>query len=147
MRNVFRGRATVILSAVGLFAVACVISTTTRVAPFAKPPAGAGEQVVQSPLKAHMMDGSVVVFLSGAIIGNGVVAGEGMRHVVASRDSTPARRLPLDSVLGMAVFERRVNPLRTLLYSTATTAATAVGAAALAVAIFGSCPTVYADSA
>ena len=147
MRKVFRGRVTVIISAIGLLAVACVISTTTHVAPFAKPQAGTGERVVQSPLKAHMMDGSVVVFLSGAIIGSGVVAGDGMRHAVASKDSTPVRRLPLDSVLGMAVFERRVNPGRTLLYSTAATAATAAGAVVLAVAIFGSCPTVYADSA
>lgn len=55
--------------------------------------------------------------------------------------------LPLDSVAGMEAYRDYVRPIETVVVSTLATAGTIVGGALLAVAIFGSCPTVYADSA
>ena len=136
-----------VLVSVAVLAIACVISTTTGGRPLAKPAPNAAPTVVRTPFKAHLVDGSVVIFSAGATFADGAVTGQGTRYDVTRVNTQPVARVPLDSVLGMAVFERRVNPGRTLLYSTLTTAGTVVGAAALAVALFGSCPTVYADSA
>jgi hypothetical protein len=52
----------------------------------------------------------------------------------------------LDSV-GMESFRDYVKPAETIIVSTLTTERVLLGSAVLAVAIFGSCPTVYADSA
>lgn len=144
-RALARPRTIVAVAAAGILAVACVISTTTR--PSTLDASGATPRVVVTPVKAHLLDGSVVVFPTGATVGGGTVTGLGYLFDVTRADSQPTASVPLDSVLGIEVYERRVNPGRTLIYGTATLAASVVGAAGLAVAIFGSCPTVYADSA
>ena len=55
------------------------------------------------------------------------------------------QEIPLDSVIGMESFQTRVNGGPTVALSTLATVGAIVGGAALAVAIFGSCPTVYSD--
>lgn len=148
MRLTLRGRTPVVLAcAAGLVIVACVISSRTGVIPLGKPNGPGPIREVRTPLKAHLMDGAVVIFPSGARVGNGTVAGSGTHYDATLSNTQPVLSVPLDSVLGMEVFDRSVNPVRTLIYSTATTAATAATMAVLALAIFGSCPTVYADSA
>lgn len=102
--------------------------------------------VVSSPVKAHMVDGSTVVFSNGAAVGGGFVKGDGERYALGSMNPVSVGAVPLDSVVGMESYQVRVNRARTTL---ATTAAVVVGTVAtvnLLKAIFGSCPTFYSDS-
>lgn len=124
---------------------ACVVVSTTT-GPFSLRRDRA-EGFVRSPVKAHLIDGSTLVLADGAYIEAGMVRGRGIRvSPLLKSDSAAEHRVPLDSVAGMEVYERRVNA-RTLIYAPLSIAASVIGAAALAIAIFGSCPTVYADSA
>ena len=123
--------------------IACVISSTNRPEPL---DLSGGERFVQSPIKAHLTDGSTVLFRRGARIGNGEIVGDGVRFS-ATLVSSHVERLALDSVIGVESFEREVNPGRTLVYAPLSGVVSTVAVAALAVAIFGSCPTIYVDSA
>jgi hypothetical protein len=140
-----RPRRLLVLGAACLVGVACVVSTTTR-----RHLVGTSELTgtrVTSPVRAHLLDGGLVVFADGLTI-DGVRASGPMRRFNALREEVAATAgVPLDSVLGFEVYRRDVNPFRTLVYGTTTLAASAIGTVALAVALFGSCPTVYADSA
>jgi hypothetical protein len=108
----------------------------------------AGDSVsVSSPVKAHLLDGSTVVFRDGVDVVRDTIRGDGTRYSLTLQDSVAVTSLVLDSVAGMEVFRTRVDNGTSVLVSLLATGATAVGAAALAVAIFGSCPTYYADSA
>lgn len=140
VRSVLRHR--VALLVVALIAVACVISSTTRARSVSK-----GEALISTPVKAHLVDGSIVVFARGVSLGFGQIVGVGTRYDPTLRAGVPVQRVALDSVVGVETYERQINPGRTLVYSTVTGAATVVATAALLVAIFGSCPTIYADSA
>jgi len=142
LRSLIRHR--VALAFAGLLVVAaCVISSKTRgTALSTNTPTS-----VRSPMKVHLLDGSIVVFMQGGSIGNGQISGNGMRHDPTLQRASVTNTVPLDSVVGVETYERTANPGRTLLYSTVATAATFVGAVAAAVAIFGSCPTIYVDSA
>ena len=144
MGKLLRPRSLLALVVSALIVVACVISTTTRPVALER----GGVRTVVTPLKAHLMDGSVVVFPSGATISTVAVMGAGERFDVGRSSAQNATtQVPLDSVLGFETYERTVNPGRTLVYGTATLAAAVAATVGLAVAIFGSCPTIYADSA
>lgn len=129
---------------VGALLIGCVISTTTSAFNFAIPQS---PQFVQTAFRAHMRDGSVVAYPSGAMIRKGTIDGTGTRFDVTRTKQSPAPLVPLDSVIGLEVFERHVNPIRTAIYLPVSMAISTVATAALLVAIFGSCPTIYADSA
>jgi len=148
MRRTFRLRSLAVVVAAAVI-TACVISTNTGVAPLAKPTVGFPARQVRTPLKAHLIDGTVVMFPSGAMLDPYSVVGNGTRFDATRSNALPLAqlRVPMDSVLGLAVYDRFVNPGRTLLYSTLTAAGMAAATAGLAVAMFGSCPTIYADSA
>lgn len=143
MRIYLRRRLLALVLCVPVIVVACVISSTNRGAPLAT--AGAMRWVA-SPIKAHLTDGSVALFRYGANVGASGIVGRGTRFS-PTLDSTNVDSIPLTDVVGVEAYERQINQARTLVYSTLTTAATIVGSAALAIVIFGSCPTVYADSA
>ncbi|MEX2156777.1 MAG: hypothetical protein WD773_08055 [Gemmatimonadales bacterium] len=110
---------------------------------------------VGSPVKAHMVDGSTVVFRDGVIIARDTVWGAGNRYDLALRDSTAIVSLALDSVVGMESFRTHVNQASSIVVSTLSTAGAVLVVAGAAVLIaclnnpkcFGSCPTYYADSA
>jgi hypothetical protein len=141
-----RTKRMLIVAVCTLFVAACVVvSTTTR-----SHMVNAGEVVgtqVSAPMKAHLLDGSVVVFDRGATIFSTRVTGVGRVFDASRHQGANTDGVPLDSVVGFEVYERRVNPLRTIVYGSASLAASVVGAVGLAVLLFGSCPTVYADSA
>jgi hypothetical protein len=101
---------------------------------------------VTSPIKAHMRDGSVVVFAQGAYVGGDSVHGVGERFSAAHVSMGRIVKVPLDSVLGLVNFRNGTALSETIVLSMLGTAAGAIGAAGLAVAIFGSCPTFYTDS-
>jgi hypothetical protein len=104
------------------------------------------ERFVKSPIKAHLGDGSTVLFRRGATVGNRQIVGDGVRFS-ATLDSSRVERVALDSVIGVESIEREVNPGRTLIYAPISGVVSTIVVVALAVAIFGSCPTIYADSA
>ncbi|MBY0491970.1 MAG: hypothetical protein K2R93_19165 [Gemmatimonadaceae bacterium] len=104
---------------------------------------------VRTPVKAHLRSGATVVFLRGATVTRTHVSGTAARYaLMANVASGPAAldSVPLDSIVGLETFDGKVDPGATLVVSAAATVAGAFGTALLAVAIFGSCPTLYADT-
>lgn len=101
---------------------------------------------VTSPVKAHMLDGSTVVYSRGATVGGGFVKGSGERYAIGSANPISVTAVPLDSVVGMESYQTRVRPGMTALATTAGIAVGTVATAGMLVAIFGSCPTIYSDS-
>lgn len=134
-----RGRRRV-TAAVALLLSACVVSRGVRVEPVPREPVE-----VKSPVKAHLADGSTVVFVEGATVGRGRVQGKGVRHDLALQASQPVTEIPLDRVVAMERFRDDVDATSSVLLSLAGAAAGVFASAALAVAIFGSCPTVYSS--
>lgn len=102
---------------------------------------------VTTPVKAHLVDGSTVVFHSGVTVDSQAVRGGGTRYSLTLRDSSAVISVPLDSIVGMESFEQATNAASSIAISVLSTGVLVVGAGLAAIAIFGSCPTVYADSA
>ncbi|MBA3560302.1 MAG: hypothetical protein H0W30_17100, partial [Gemmatimonadaceae bacterium] len=102
--------------------------------------------VVRSPVKAHMLDGSTVVFSNGAAVGGGFVKGNGAHYALGSTNSVAVSAVPLDSVVGMESYQISVEKAATTLATTGAIVVGAVGTVAILKAIFGSCPTFYSDS-
>jgi len=101
---------------------------------------------VESPVKVHLTDGSTVIFPNGMTITGDTVEGSGERYDLTLTTSLPITSLSLDDVVAMESFRTEVDRAKTVLVSAATSvAAVALGALA-AVAIFGSCPTIYSDA-
>ena len=113
-----------------------------------RPPAGTiGTVTISTPLKAHLVDGSTVIFRKGASIGHVAVEGSGERFAFArSATSRPVSVVPFDSIVGLETFEGKQLTAQSVVVSTAATALTAAATVGLLKAIFGSCPTVYADT-
>src|SRR5882762_4320265 len=130
---------------------ACIISRGFHVDRVALPRTAGDTVIVRSAVKAHLIDGSTVLFRTGLEVSRDSAWGSGMRYGLTLRDSAPVAKLPLDSVVGMESYRTQVNPMRTVLYSYLATTAVVLGAVAIACAAdpkcFGSCPTFYADSA
>jgi hypothetical protein len=103
--------------------------------------------VVRSPLKAHMVDGSTVVFRNGAIVSSTQVRGDGSRFPLDGGSPIPANSVAIDSIVGMESYQTKIGTAQTVFTSAAVTVVAAAATAAALVAIFGSCPTFYSDSA
>lgn len=109
----------------------------------------AGGAVVRdfsTPARAYLSDGSIVVLPEGGRVGSGVLMAEGQRFDLTLSDTTDFHSVTTDSVIGLEVF--RTDQLMegvTVLATLASIGAGALAAAGLSVAIFGSCPTVYAE--
>ncbi len=132
-----------IVTGLSLVASACVFrGTRTREVYL-----GQSFATVTSRAKAHLVDGTTVMYRDGFTLRNDTLYGVGMRYNLALTSSTPVSIVPVDSVVGIESFHTSVNVPATLVGSAFGIAATTVGIALLAVAIFGSCPTFYADSA
>lgn len=107
-----------------------------------------GTAVVKSPLKVHLADGRTALFRRGASIDQHFISGDGQVFALMATapEGYPIQRVPLDSVVGVETFQGRVLTARTVVVSTAATALTAAATVVLLKALFGSCPTVYADT-
>ena len=127
----------------------CVISRGTKVEAFDH--RSSDSTHVESPLKAHLSDGSTVVFERGATVVRDHVYGKGVRFGPVLEVVGEVRAIPLDSVIGMETYRTEISAGKTLGYSVLATAATIAGGIGLICAAdpkcFGSCPTFYADSA
>ncbi|MFL5613544.1 MAG: hypothetical protein ACJ796_07790 [Gemmatimonadaceae bacterium] len=103
---------------------------------------------VKSPVKAHLRDGSTVVYDDGIRVkGHTLTARRGGRRIGVLNEPLPLEPIPFDSVVGLETFERDVNGPASTLVSAVTMSVSFVVDVAAAVLIFGSCPTIYADSA
>jgi hypothetical protein len=96
---------------------------------------------VSNPVKAHLKDGSTIVYPGGVTVTATEIQGSGTRYPFAGQSATQTERVPLDQVVGMESY--RESKHGQFGVSLLATAAGVVGTAALLKAIFGSCPTVY----
>src|SRR5882672_2767560 len=130
---------------------ACIISRGIHVDRVALPRTAGDTVIVRSAVKAHLIDGSTVLFREGIEVSRDSAWGSGMRFGLTLGDSAPVARLPLDSVIGMESYRTEVNAGSTIIYSIGATFGTIALVVAIACAAdpkcFGSCPTFYADSA
>lgn len=103
-------------------------------------------RAIVNPVKAHLKDGSTVVFLQGVSISGGSLRGLGTRHDLTLSQETAVTVVPLDTVAALESFRTvsRMTP-GSAVFTLLGTGAAALGASLLAVAIFGSCPTVYSQ--
>jgi hypothetical protein len=112
---------------------------------------------VRTPVRAHLLDGSIVTFRSGLLVSPDSLLGYGVRFSLSRRDSSAIDRLAMDSVVGLEAYYTDTDQIGSFVVSTLATAAIIVGTVASAILIscigdpkcFGSCPTFYAieDSA
>jgi hypothetical protein len=106
---------------------------------------------VRSPVKAHLLDGTTVVYRNGVLIRRGRLTGQGTRYDLTLGNPAAVTDLPLDSVVGLESFRSSVDAGATVGVSLLATAAAVGATVAIACAIdpkcFGSCPTYYSDSA
>jgi len=109
----------------------------------------AQDEIIESPIKVHMKDGRTVLFRGGATFSNLEITGNGTVYSLKSEFEEHVEKISREEVAAYEVFKSGVNAPATLFISAAATAGAVFGSAALAVLIFGSCPTVYAatDSA
>ena len=133
-----------------VIASACIMSRNVEIQSVARPSPQDSVDVA-TPVKAHLIDGSTVMFRSGVLVQRDTVWGEGTRYDLTLRDSSKLRMVPLDSIVGMEAYRTKYDAGRTVLYSTLATVGAIGAGVAIACAIdpkcFGSCPTFYADSA
>lgn len=115
----------------------------------ARPPLPPAE--IGVPVKAHLLTGEVVLFREGATVTGDSVVGSGVRYDLTLRDSTRVDGIALDSLAALESFSPALNQTESIVLSAAATGvgatAVTVGTLALLKALFGSCPTVYVDSA
>ncbi len=139
-------------AALGLAAGACIwVFHSVRVEAIGS---NADSLAIQTPVKAHLRDGSTVLYRRGVLLARDTLRGPGVRYGLRLSDSTAVSVVALDSVVAMESFRRATNGAPTAIVSTLATGAGLVAAAVAAFVIvcstsdcFGNCPTVYADSA
>jgi hypothetical protein len=110
---------------------------------------------IQTPVKAHLRDGSTVLYRAGVLLARDTLRGPGVRYALTLRDSTNVTLVPLDSIVAMESYRRGTNAAATAIVSTLATgvtfAATVVVAFLISCAssdgVCSNCPTVYTDSA
>jgi hypothetical protein len=107
---------------------------------------GAAPQQISTPVKAHLTDGSTVVYRNGVLIRSDTVWGEGALFGLTQGDSSRVEWIPLDRVAAMESYSTRVEAAATIIGTAAATAAVSAGTVLLLKALFGSCPTIYADT-
>lgn len=107
---------------------------------------------VSSPVKAHLTDGSTVVFEDGITVADGQVTGDGRKYNLALDTSVPVSSVALEDVAAMESYQTPVQTGDTVAASAGVAAGGAVAvtgivigavAVSLATATFGSCPTTY----
>src|SRR3989442_3474830 len=139
-------------AALGLVAGACIwVFHSVRVEAIGS---NADSLAIQTPVKAHLRDGSTVLYRTGVLLARDTLRGPGVRYGLKLSESNAVSVVALDSVVAMESFRRATNGAPTAIVSTLATGAGLVAAAVAPFWIvcstsdcFGNCPTVYADSA
>ncbi len=97
-----------------------------------------------APTKAHLYDGSLIVFADGFVVKGNLITGQGLRYNLTRLSSHPVNHILIDSIACLEYYESRAHPgtifghvLGPVLFTAAVTNDD------IAKAIFGSCPTIY----
>jgi hypothetical protein len=98
---------------------------------------------ISSPVKAHLFDGSTVVFPEGVNVYDGSVHGKGEMFNIALENNRFIDEIALDEVAAMESFQTPVSTGATAAASTVSAAGWAALGVGAALLLFGSCPTVY----
>ena len=98
---------------------------------------------VESPVKAHLADGSTVVYSKGVTIEDGIVKGQGFKYNITLDHGERVTEVDLDEVAAMESYQTPVNTGATLVASGVAGVGVALVGAGLLVAVYGSCPTIY----
>ena len=115
--------------------------------PRVEPVALADPQEVDSPLRVHLDDGSVAVFPDGARVGaDSVVGPSGQLVTFPGGEVRAVAGVPMSRVLGAEVYSTDTDVGLSVVASAGATAVSYVALVGASVALFGSCPTVYATT-
>ncbi|HKV50743.1 MAG TPA: hypothetical protein VJO52_06015 [Gemmatimonadaceae bacterium] len=136
----------VLLPAAAIAALTACIFRGVNVASIAR----TDSTTVLSPVKLHLQDGATVVFPHGIRISGDTVRGAGRHYsIIDSLASNGAEivTIPLDSIVAMESFTNYVDGTKSAVMTTLAVAGAVLGTAGLSAAVFGSCPTIYSDSA
>jgi hypothetical protein len=103
---------------------------------------------IASPVKVHLSDGSTILYPAGVVVAGDSIRGTGKRYdILAEHVSPVAGPIALDSIAAMETFTTTTNGPASAIVSLLGTGVAVVGTVALLKVVFGSCPTVYSDSA
>ena len=102
---------------------------------------------VRSPVKAHIVDGSTILYPNGVRVVGNALATPGMRYALGAAVPVRSGPVPLDSIVGMEAYDTNVHWATSIAATGGAIVVGTVATAAALVAIFGSCPTFYSDSA
>ncbi len=136
-----RTRALALAAMLSLTFQSCVFRRVTVDSVPTRPPVA-----VTTPVKAHLKDGSTIVYAKGVRVESDALVGAGTRYDLTLSHPEAVSHVPLESVVAMETFRQQLKPAESAVGVLLGAAAAAVGTAALAVAIFGSCPTVYSST-
>ena len=100
---------------------------------------------VSTPVKVHLLDGTIALFPNGAVFKDEAIAGLGTRYSLLLDSSFQVGRIPLDRVAALETYDERVLKGPSVVASLLATGATVAATPFLLVAIFGSCPTIYSQ--
>jgi hypothetical protein len=127
----------------------CVwIFQTPEIREVQRPQADTSTVVVESPVRVHLPSGRVALFPEGVqFTADAVRAGSrpGRLYDLDFEPLGPVDTLPMDSIVAAETYDTGYDEETSFLVSILATVGTVAAAPALAVAIFGSCPTVYSD--
>jgi hypothetical protein len=98
---------------------------------------------VRSPVKAHLTDGSTVVFEEGITVANGQVTGDGRKYDLTLDTSVRVSSIALADVAAMESYQTPLQSGETVAANAAGAPFAIMGGLVLAKALFGSCPTIY----
>jgi hypothetical protein len=128
-------RITALLLLVSLLVMSCAFVTRQ----VSNVPLTGAPTVIKSPVRAHLDDGSVVVFAAGLVVRDNMLYGEGVSYGLLRDSATRVEWIPVSRVVGLERYDER--PGFGLLVGELPL--DIAGAVVLFVAIFGSCPTIY----
>jgi hypothetical protein len=108
-------------------------------------------QRITTPAKVYLSNGAIVLFRSGAELRNDTLwaigNSSGAEFFFPDSVGRPILRVPLDSVAAMEAVQMRSNAGLSIMGTLVSSTLAGIGGIFLYAAIFGSCPTVYTDSA
>jgi len=126
-----------------LLLVSCVTVRHIEITPIEPEDDAEAPILVESPVKAHLVDGSTVIFPQGLSVEGSKVTGQGFKYDITLEHSEPVTELHFDDIAAMESYQDVVNTGATVAASTITTVGGTFAGLALFKAIFGSCPTTY----
>ncbi len=102
--------------------------------------------MVESPVKAHLKDGTTALFSEGALFTPTQIIGDGVLYSIDLEYGSSISELEREEVAAYEVFSNQIDYGRSVGTSVATSLFATALTPLLLVAIFGSCPTIYSDT-